>query len=111
MLSPRDIFLPALIIITLAFLAFELLRLRIPALNRRFSTCFRALLREKEASTLTASFYILAAATIVFTFCHHNIAIMALTFLAVGDPAAGIVGGKWGRTMTISLSRWYQQES
>ena len=67
-------------------------------------------MREKEASTLTASSYLLAAAAIVFTFCHRNIAIMALTFLAVGDPAAGIVGGKWdrgkirGKTLTGSAA-------
>ena len=95
LLSPQDIFLPTLTIVTLAFLLFEILRLSIPSLNRRFLARFRTLLRDKETSTLTSSSYLLAAAAIVFTLCHYVTAIMALAFLAVGDPTAGIVGQRW----------------
>jgi dolichol kinase len=98
LLLPQNIFLPGLITVTLAFLIFELVRLNLPSLNRRFCARFKALLREREASTLTTSSYLLAAAAIVFVLCPHNIAIMALTLLAVGDPTAGIVGERWGRT-------------
>jgi dolichol kinase len=60
-------------------------------LNRRFLTCFRALLQDKEASTLTSSAYLLIAASIVFILCDKSIAAIALTFVAVGDPVAGMV--------------------
>jgi len=97
LLAPENIFLPALISVTIVFLIFELVRLKSPSLNRRFSACFHTLLREEEASRLTASSYLLIAATIVFVFCDKSIAVMALTFLAIGDPIAGMVGEKWGK--------------
>ena len=91
LLMPQNIFLPVLISITVGFLIFEVLRLKFSSVNRRFLTCFRVLLREKEASTLTASAYFLIAAIIVFILCDKSIATMALTFVAEGDPVAGLV--------------------
>jgi len=95
LLLPRQIFLPALCSVTIAFLIFELIRLGFPQLNCRFITCFRALIREREASTLTSSAYLLIAACIVFIVCDKSIAVMAVTFVAVGDPAAGMARDKW----------------
>jgi len=95
LLLPRQIFLPALCSVTIAFLIFELIRLRFPQLNCRFVTCFRALIREREASTLTASVYLLIAASIVFIVCDKSIAAMAVMFVAIGDPAAGMARDKW----------------
>lgn len=69
-------------------------------MNQRFLTCFRALLREKEASAPTGSAYLLAAASIVFILCDKSIAAIALTFVAVGDPVAGMVGERWGKAKT-----------
>jgi len=97
LLAPQNIFLPVLISITLGFLIFELVRLRSPSVNRRFLTSFHPLLREREASTFTASTYILIAATILFIFCDRSIAALALTFVAAGDPVAGMVREKWGK--------------
>lgn len=91
LLAPEEIFLPVLISITITFLIFELIRLKFPPLNRRFLTCFRTLLREGEAATLTASAYFLIAASIVFILCDKSLAAIALTFVAVGDPIAGMV--------------------
>lgn len=91
LLVPENIFLPALISLTMAFLLFELIRLKFSWLNRRFFTSFRALLREKEASTLTASAYLLIAASIIFILADKSIAAIALTFVVVGDPIAGMV--------------------
>lgn len=95
LLVPENIFLPVLISVTIVFLIFELSRRKFPWLNRRFLTCFRALLREGEASTLTASAYFLIAASVVFILCDQSIAAMALTFVAVGDPVAGMIGELW----------------
>jgi len=95
LLVPKNIFLPVLISVTIVFLIFELIRLKFPWLNRCFLTCFRALLREREASTLTASAYLLIAASIVFILCDQSIAALALTFVAVGDPVAGMIGELW----------------
>lgn len=95
--APQDIFLPALVSITIAALILDIVRLRSPRVNRRFVISFRALLREREVSTLNGSTYFLIAASIVFIFCDKSIAAIALVFVAVGDPVAGMVGERWGK--------------
>jgi dolichol kinase len=95
--APRDIFLPVLVAITVAVLILEIVRLWSPRVNRRFMIIFRALLREREVSTLTGSTYFLIAASIVFILCDKSIAAIALAFVAVGDPIAGMVGERWGK--------------
>ncbi len=97
LLSPREIFLPVLVAITVAALVLEIVRLRSPRVNRRFVVIFQALLRQKEAATLTGSAYFLIAACIVFVLCDRSIAAIALAFVAVGDPIAGMIGEKWGK--------------
>jgi dolichol kinase len=97
LLSPREIFLPVVITITIAALVVEIVRLRSPRVNRRFTAIFQVLLRQKEAVTLTGSAYFLIAASIVFVLCDKSIAAMAMTFVSVGDPIAGMIGEKWGR--------------
>lgn len=91
---PRMVLLISLGAVTFIFLAFELLRFRAPGINRWFFSFFKPLLREKEASRLTGSSYILIASLIAFLAFQRDIAVLALSFLAVGDPVATIVG-KW----------------
>jgi len=97
LLVAENIFLPAIISITIAALTVEIIRRRSPRVNRRFLTVFRALLREREVSTLTGSTYLFIAASIVFVLCDKSIAAVALAFVVVGDPVAGMVGERWGR--------------
>jgi dolichol kinase len=95
--APQDVFLPALVAVTIAALILDIVRLRSPRVNRRFMLIFRVLLREKEVSTLNGSTCFLIAASIVFAFCDKSIAAIALAFVAVGDPIAGMVGERWGK--------------
>ena len=95
--APHDIFLPALVSFTIAALILDIVRLRSPRVNRRFVASFRVLLREREVSTINGSTYFLIAASIVFIFCDKSIAAIALAFVAVGDPIAGMVGERWGK--------------
>jgi glycerol-3-phosphate acyltransferase PlsY len=97
LLAPQDIFLPVLVSITIAALILDIVRLRFPRVNRHFMSIFRVLLRDKEVSTLNGSTYFLIAASIVFIFCDQPIAAIALAFVAVGDPVAGMVGERWGK--------------
>ena len=105
LLVPKDIFLPLLISVTIIFLIFELVRLKFSWLNRRFLTDFGALLREREASTLTGSSYFLIAASVVFILCQQSIAAMALAFVAVGDPVAGMVRDLKGSQLSHTTYR------
>jgi dolichol kinase len=104
LLVPEDIFLPVLISATVAFLIFELSRPKLPPVNRRFLTLFHPLLREKEASTPTGTAYLLLGAVLVFVLYEESIAVMAMTFVAVGDPIAGMVGERWGEPKTRGKS-------
>jgi dolichol kinase len=102
LLLPPDIFfmdrfLLALVSLTIAVLILDIVRLRSPRVNRHFMIIFRALLRGGEGSTLNSSTYFLIAASIVFALCDKSIAAIALAFVAVGDPVAGMVGKKWGK--------------
>jgi len=101
-----NIFLPALISITIAALIVEIVRRRSPRVNRRFVTVFRALLREREVSTLTGSTYLFIASSIVFVLCDKSLAAIALAFVVVGDPVAGMVGERWGRLRASSGKRF-----
>jgi phytol kinase len=95
---PRTALLIALGAIIVIFLPFEFIRLRVPVVNRWFLYVFKPLLRAEEASRFTGTGYTLVGALIAFLVFPRDIAIVAVSFLAVGDPMATMVG-KWvGRT-------------
>ncbi len=85
-------FLLALISVPITARVVEVVRLGSLRVNRRFVSVFRVLLREREGSTLTGSTYLLIASSIVFVLCDKSIAAVALAFVVVGDPVAGMVG-------------------
>ncbi|HEX77803.1 MAG TPA: hypothetical protein G4O03_05250 [Dehalococcoidia bacterium] len=93
---PRTLLLSSLAGGTIMFLCFELTRLRASAVNRWFLRRFRWLLREDEASRPTGSSYFLVSAVIVFLAFPREVAILALSFLAVGDAAAAVIGRRLG---------------
>jgi glycerol-3-phosphate acyltransferase PlsY len=91
---PRMVFIILLCVVTFIFLAFEIIRLRAPRINTWFLSFFKPLLRRKEASRLTGTSYMLIASLIAFLVFQRDIAVLALSFVAVGDAVATIVG-KW----------------
>ena len=94
---PKTVLIISLSVVTFIFLAFELIRLRVPRGNRWFSPFLKPLLREKEATRLTGASYMLIASLIAFLAFQRDIAVLALSFLAVGDPLATIVGKQIGK--------------
>lgn len=94
---PRVVLLVSIGAVTVIFLAFELVRFWASIINRWFFSHFRPLLREAEASCLTGTSYMLIASLIAFLAFPRDIAVLALSFLAVGDPAATIVGKQMGK--------------
>jgi len=84
-------------VVTLIFLLIEVLRLQNPAVNRLFLLILKAIVREEETSRLTGASYMLTASLIAISVFQTDIAVLALTFLAVGDPLATIIGKRWGR--------------
>lgn len=98
---PRPVLLISLGVATFIVVAFELVRLRAPGVNRWFLSVFKPLLREKEASRFTGTSYSFTAALIAFLVFSRDIAVLALVFLAVGDAMATIVGKQIGKTRLL----------
>lgn len=77
-----------------ASLFLDLLRFRWASLNRRFLAGLKPLLKTSEDHRLTGATYMLAAGFIAFLFFDPMVAVAALLFLSLGDPAAALVGAR-----------------
>ena len=100
-LLPRVWFLASLGGTTLLILVFDIARLRSPRANALFFRHSESLLREQEASRLTGATYLLVGSLAAFLAFPRDIAMLAVGFLAVGDPIATIVGTYRGRTLLL----------
>ena len=98
---PRTMLLISLGVATLIVFVLELIRLRVPGINRWFLSVFKPLIRKEETSRLTGAGYSLAGALIAFLVFPRDVAILALSFLAVGDAMATIVGKRIGKTKLL----------
>ena len=81
-----------LAVLTLLSLSLDLVRFRVPSLNRTFLRWLAPLLKQEEGFKLTGATFMLAAALAAFVAFDRPVAVMALLFLALGDPAAALVG-------------------
>ena len=104
---PRTILLIVLGALTFVVLTFELIRIKVPVVNRWFLSFFffKPLLRKKEASRFTGTGYTLVGAFIAFLVFPRDIAVVAVAYLAVGDVMATVVG-KWiGKTRLLGKGK------
>lgn len=88
----RDVLLWGTGLVASFFLGVEMVRFVMPWVNARFMLVFGPLLREQEVSGVTGSTYVLIATFITFFIFPRDIAILALSFLAVGDAFSAVVG-------------------
>lgn len=104
------LFLPTMVLLVVlgsatgVFLSIDLVRLRAPSVNRWFLWLFESLLREKEVSCLTGASYMLIASLIALLVFPRDIAVLALSFLAVGDAVATLVGQWAGKRKLLGKS-------
>ena len=86
--------LPILLIGILAAgsLALDLVRFRVPWLNRLFLYWLSLLLKKEEEARITGATYLLIAAFVSFLVFDKEIAVAVLLFLSLGDPAAALIG-------------------
>lgn len=96
LLVSRTLFVSSLCAVTFTFLSFELMRLRVPRINRWFFSHFSPLLREREGSHPTGASYALVASLATVLAFEKDIAVLALSFLALADPIAAIFGRRIG---------------
>ena len=73
-------------------LALDLARFRVEWLNSLFTRWFAPILKQDEAAHITGATYMVIAALVVFALYGKEVAIPVMFFLALGDPAAALVG-------------------
>ena len=85
-------------------LSVETARLALPSLNRRLVPWLKPLLKETEGRRITGATYIALSALAAFLLFDKPIAIAALFFLSLGDPAAALVGTRMGGVRVFGKS-------
>ena len=81
---------------TLAGLAilFEITRLRLPHLNREAIRWLSPLMKTSERRSITGATWLIVASLIAFLAFDKPVAIAALLYISLGDPAAALVGSR-----------------
>jgi dolichol kinase len=99
-LPVAGIFLPWLAIVVLSIavasvsLVLDLTRINLPFLNRFFLRFLSPFLKRTEDHRITGATYMLVATVVAFLVFDQTIAVVALLFLAFGDPVAALVGAR-----------------
>ncbi len=83
---------PALAALSSGALALDLLRFRVGWLNRQFLRWLAPLLKHDEGHRFTGATYLVVAGLFSFLFFGAEVAVPAMLFLSLGDPAAALVG-------------------
>ena len=79
-------------------LSLDLMRLKVPAVNRFIFTKFRSFIRTNEEHKLTGTApYILGIGSTLYLY-RTDLATLAICFLAFGDVAATAIGERYGKT-------------
>ena len=91
-LAPQTGFLIALSVLAASALALDLSRFGVGPLNRIYLRWMAPLLKSDEASHVTGATYMLMAGAAIFWLYGKDVAVPVMFFLALGDPAAAIVG-------------------
>ena len=89
-----------------AALLTEVARFRLPDLNQRLVGWLRPLLKDTEDRRVTGASYIALSSLVCFLAFDKQIAITALLFLSLGDPAAALVGSRMGGFRFFGKSPW-----
>jgi dolichol kinase len=82
----------------------DLLRMRVPAWNQWYMKRFGRLMRAHESRDLTTSTYFLIATFLVVLLFPRNIAVVSILFLSFGDPAAALIGRRFGEVKILGKS-------
>ena len=90
--APHSAIVIALAALTAGGFTLDLARFRMGWLNRLFLRWLAPLLKADEGRRVTGATYMALAALVVFVSFDRPVAVAALLFLSLGDPAAALVG-------------------
>jgi dolichol kinase len=82
----------ALAVVSGGGLSLDLTRFRIPWVNRLFLRCLAPLLKYNESHRFTGATFLIVGGLFSFLLFGSQVAVPALLFLSLGDPAAALVG-------------------
>jgi len=94
---PTDVAWRLLILGSVTVVFLDLVRLGHPGVQRYVKVRAGELMRVRENTSLLGSSYLVIAAVITVAVFPKPIAVAALLFLTLGDPAAAVVGMAFGR--------------
>jgi len=81
-----------------ACLIADFLRMAHPSLRRLYFTLFGRIIRDHERKEkLTGATYVLLSGVLCVWLFQKDVAIVALTYMLIGDTTAALVGRRWGR--------------
>ncbi len=79
------------------FVFLDVLRFFVPSLNKKVKRDFGPFMRDYELDGISGSSWFFFAGVLSLVLFPKIAAALGMIFLAVGDPAASLVGVKWGR--------------
>ena len=92
----KELVLPVAVAAAVVAIALEIARFRSDRLNRGLMKLFGPLTKTAEGRAVFGSTWMLAATAICIAVIDRPFAILALYFLSLGDPAAALVGERFG---------------
>jgi len=93
-----------LIPLTVIALIIEIARLEHKTFKRIFYNLVGIMLRDHEIHNFTGAAYLMISAVICIGFFPADIAVVALSFLAIGDTLAALVGIPYGKRKILKTS-------
>ncbi len=94
--APQTPLLIAAIVLAAGAVLGEALRFRVQAFNDWLTRSVRPLMKQSEEAVPFGSTYVLVSTAIVLGTMSQPVAVLALFFLAIGDPVAAMVGERYG---------------
>lgn len=94
--APQELIVITYGVLSAGCLGLDLARFRVDWLNRQFLRWLAPLLKGGEGHRVTGATYMVIAGLIAFYFFDAPVAVAAMLFLALGDPAAGLIGQRMG---------------
>lgn len=86
-------------------LTIELNRLQVPSVRKVFQKLFGLILRKHEKKDFTGATFLLFSSLICVVFFNPEIAFLAISYLAIGDTFAAVVGMSFGKRKFINQKK------